>query len=238
MTILRIASRAAAIVAATTMAVSPAMATRTVSITAPLSAKPARSPAWTPADDVFANHRRNRGGSTVGNVLTGLLVIGGIAAVAKAIDKDQEKRRRDRTQGRDYPYRDGPYPDEPYDYRDSRRDDDRRDDSFGRGYSREVDRVVDACAAEAQRSGRVDEILDVGKVGDEWRVRGDYDDGRAFSCSVDRNGRAYVGLDSQASNGWNTRGSDEDPVARPYDPQADEDDRYAASDADDYEDVR
>lgn len=236
MTNLRIASRAAAIVAATTMAVSPAMATRTVSITAPLSAKPAPLPGWTPADDVFANHRRNRGGSTVGNVLTGLLVIGGIAAVAKAIDKDQEKRRRDRTQGRDYPYRDGPYTDEPYDYRDSDRDG--RDDSFGRGDSREANRAVDACAAEAQRSGRVDEILDVNRVGDEWRVRGDYDDGRAFSCSVDRNGRAYVGLDSQASNGWNTRGSDEDPVARPYDPQADEDDRYAASDADDYEDVR
>jgi len=208
----RIASRAAAALAAATMVVSPAMATRTVPITVPLSAKPAASSTWTPSDDIFANHRRNRGGSTVGNVLTGLLVIGGIAAVAKAIDKDQEKRRRDRTQGRDYPY------DEPYDYRDSERD--RRDGSFGRGESREADRAVDACAAEAARTGRVDEILDVARMGDEWRVRGDFDDGRAFSCSVGRDGRAYVGLDSQAS--WNTRDSDGDPVARPYDPRDDE----------------
>ena len=226
----RIASRAAAALAAVTLVASPAMATRTVPITIPLSAKPVPMAAWTPADDIFDNHRRrNRGGSTIGNVLTGLLVVGGIAAVAKAIDKDQEKRRRDRTQGRDYPY------DEPYDYRNSERD--RRDGSFGRGESREADRAVDACAAEAARTGRVDEILDVDRVGDEWRVRGDYDDGRAFSCSVDRNGRAYVGMDSQASNAWNTRDDDGDPVARPYDP-SDDDDRYATADGDDYDDVR
>jgi len=216
----RIASRAAAALAAATMVVSPAMATRTVPITVPLSAKPAASPAWTPSDDIFANHRRNRGGSTVGNVLTGLLVVGGIAAVAKAIDKDQEKRRRDRTEGRSYPYRDNSG-----DYRDGR---------SGRYGGGEADRAVDACAVEAERSGRVDEILDVARMGDEWRVRGDYDDGRAFSCSVGRDGRAYVGLDSEASNGsWNTRDDDGDPVARPYDPR-DEDDRYEGSDGDGY----
>ena len=231
MTIHRIASRAAATLAAATMVVSPAMAARTVPITVPLSAWPAPQPAWTPNDDVFDNHRRrSHGGSTIGNVLTGLLVIGGIAAVAKAIDKDQDKRRRDRTEGRDYPYRDGPYADEPYDYRVSERD--RRDGSIGRGASREADRAADACVAEAERSGRVDEIFNVDRSGDEWRVRGDYDDGRAFSCTVDRNGRAYVGMDWQASN------DDADPVARRYDPRADEDDRYAASEADDLEDVR
>ena len=236
MTSYRIASRATAALAAAAMVATPAMATRTAPTPVPLSARPAPQPAWAPSDDIFDNHRRrNRGGSTVGNVLTGLLVIGGIAAVASAIDKDQEKRRRDRTQGRDYPYRDGPYADEPYDYRDSERD--RRDGSLGRGASRDADRAADACVAEAERSGRVDEILDVARTGDEWRVRGDYDDGRAFSCSVDRNGRAYVGMDSQASNDWNRRGDDADPVARPYDPR-DEEDRYAASDADDHEDVR
>jgi hypothetical protein len=235
--IYRTASRATALLAAATMIAPPAYATRTVPITIPLSAKPEPRPAWSPADDTAANHRRwrhrNRG-STVGNVLTGLLVIGGIAAVAKAIDKDQEKRRRDRTQGRDYPYRDGPY-----DYRDTETDSDDpvaerdygRDEPIGRGDSRAADRAVDACTAEAERSGRVDEIFDVDVVAGEWRVQGDYADGREFTCTVDRNGRAYVGLEPRAQN---------EPRERAWDqagePEAD--DRYATGQSPDFEDGR
>ena len=230
----RTASHAAALLAAATMIATPAYATRTVPISIPLSVSPEPLLAWTPADDTAANHRwrRHRGGSTVGNVLTGLLVIGGIAAVAKAIDKDQEKRRRDRTEGRDYPYRDGPY-----DYRDADGDDpvaerdDGRDDSFGRGDPRAADRAVDACTAEARRSGRVDEVYDVDAVDGEWRVKGDYTDGREFTCTVDRNGKAYVGLEPRSENearepAWDQAGKRE------------ADDRYATAQAPDFEDAR
>ncbi|MCA1661705.1 MAG: hypothetical protein LC648_05925 [Novosphingobium sp.] len=232
LSIFRIAARAAAVLAVSAMIAPPALATRTVPIAIPLSARPAPLPAWSPADDTANNHRWRRHrdrGSTVGNVLTGLLVIGGIAAVAKAIDKDQEKRRRDRTQGRDYPYRDGPYRDGPYDYRDDR--DVARDGSFGRGDSRAADRAVDACAAEAERSGRVDEIFDVDNVAGEWRVKGDYSDGREFTCTVDRSGRAYVGLEDRAEVGRDPRAWDE-----PGEPDAD--DRYATGPSPDIEDSR
>jgi len=233
--IYRTASRAAALLAAATMIAPPAYATRTVPITIPLSVRPAPLPAWSPGDDTAANHRWRRhrgGGSTVGNVLTGLLVIGGIAAVAKAIDKDQEKRRRDRTQGRDYPY-----PDEPYDYRDGDSDDPvaerdyGRDEPASRRDPRATDRAVDACAAEAERSGRVDEIFDVDEVDGEWRVKGDYADGRDFTCTVDRNGRAYVGLEPRAQNDVRERSWDQAGEAQA-------DDRYATAQAPDFEDGR
>lgn len=235
MAIFRTASRAAALLATATMIASPVYATRSVPITASLSANPEPLPAWSPGDDTAANHRwrgRRHGGSTVGNVLTGLLVIGGIAAVASAIDKDQEKRRRDRTEGRDYPYREGPY-----DYRDADRDgrndgrDDWRDDTLGRGDSREADRAVDACAAEAERAGRVDEIFGVDNVDGEWRVKGDYADGREFTCTVDRSGKAYIGLEPRASN--DVRERDWDRAG-----ESQVDDRYATGEAPDFEDGR
>jgi hypothetical protein len=196
-----------------------------VPITIALSARPATA-TWNTSDEVVDYRRwrrdRHRGGVDGGDVLGGLLIIGVVAAAAAAIDKDKQERRRDRTEGRDYPY-----PQRPYDYRD---DDRYREQSpdYGRagGDPRGADRAVDACTAEAARTGRVDEIFDVEKVGGEWRVRGDFTNGREFTCSVDANGRAYVGTD------WS---ADADP--RP-EIGVDEDDRYAAGANADWEDRR
>ena len=238
MTILRTAARAAAVAAVATMTVSPVLAAvKPIPITLPLSAKPMATPGWTSADDAFQDRRwrryRHRGnGIGGGDVLGGLLILGGIAAVAAAIDKDKQERRTDRTQGRDYPYRDGPYRQDPYDYRG--RDDAARDYGRTDGQDpRAMDRAVDACSAEAARSGRVDEIFGVDRVDGEWRVRGDYADGRDFTCTVDGSGRAYVGAgDRGAAN--SSGDSDPEPVAQ----AADEDDRYATGDSPDFEDTR
>lgn len=234
MTIFRTAAWAATITAAATLIATPAAAaTRSVPIAIPLSAKPAQAPAWSPADEIFNDrrsrrYRHHRGGIDGGDVLAGILVIGGIAAIASAADKSRDSRA-DR---RDYP-RD----DRRYDYRS-----DRRERDYGSGYRGNgrgaMDRAVDACAAEAERGGRVDEIFDVERIDGEWRVRGDYRDGRAFSCSVDGNGRAYVGSGDRAdSAGWDARGGDDEPVARAPGPD-ESDDRYATGQTPDFADPR
>ena len=245
MTIFRSAACAATLLAGATLIVSPvAAATRTVPITVPLSARPAQSPAWNSADEIYQDHRRERyrrhhDGFDGGDLLTVLLIGGGIAAVTTAIGNDQEKRRSDRTDGRDYRSADRPYEyrsdgtrmpdrdyrrpddgggvDRAYDDRDSRVEG--RDG--GQFESRETDRAVAACSAEAARSGEVDEIFDVAKIDGEWRIKGDYRNGREFTCSVDGNGKAYVGLDDRAAD-------DSDGV----------DDRYATGRSPDFTDPR
>ena len=91
-----------------------------------------------------------------------------------------------------------------------------------------MDRAVDACAAEAGRTGQVDEIFDVEKIDGEWRVKGDYRTGREFTCTVDANGRAYVGEGDQARNDTRDTRSGEDEA----------DDRYATAQSPDFADPR
>lgn len=238
MTILRSAACAAILLATATMIVSPvAAATRTVPITIPPSARPAPNPAWNSADETFNEHRwrgyrRHRDRIDGGDVLAGILVIGGIAAIASAAG-DNKNRRGER---REYPRND-----RPYDYREDYRNDGRdrdyggADPGNGRGA---MDRAVDACAAEAGRTGQVDEIFGVERIDGEWRVKGDYRNGRAFTCSVDGNGKAYVGVGDHAANGaWDARGGDDEAVAAA--PASDEpDDRYATGQSPDFADPR
>lgn len=230
MTIFRTAARAAALLATATIVVSPvAAATRTIPITVRLSARPQPAEAWNAANEIYNDHRwrryrHHRDGIDGGDLLGVLLIGGAIAAVAGAIDKDKQERRGDRTDGRDYPGAD-----RPYDYRDNDRGPG-ADRDYGRaegGDRNETGRAVDACSAEAARSGQVDEIFDVDKIDGEWRVKGDYRDGREFTCSVDANGRAYVGVDDQARNEpRDITGSD------------DADDRYATAQSPDFADPR
>lgn len=238
MTILRSAACAAALLATATMIVSPvAAATRTVPITVPLSAKPEQPSAWNTADQTWNKHRwgsyrHHHDRIDGGDVLAGILVIGGIAAIASAAG-DSKNQRRDR---RDYPQDDRRY-DYREDYRGDARDRDFRDGDPGNGRGA-MDRAVDACAAEAGRNGQVDEIFDVERIDGEWRVKGDYRNGREFTCSIDGNGKAYVGVGDQATNGaWDARGGDDEPVAQA--PAPDEpDDRYATGQSPDFADPR
>jgi hypothetical protein len=228
------------VLAASMMVMSPALAatavkpkpkpapTTPIPIMMPLSSRPVLA-TWSPADETVYDHRRWRryrhhDGIDGGDVLGGLLIFGAVAAAAAAIDKDKQERRQ-RTEGRDYPYRDDSYRDRPYDYREGEAARDYGRDRYDQD-PRGADRAVDACAAEAARSGRVDEIFDVEKIDGEWRVKGDFANGGEFTCTVDANGRAYVGRGDRSS------------VDTDDGPRAEIDDRYSAAGSPDFEDTR
>lgn len=117
-------------------------------------------------------HRRDRDDIDGGDVLAGILILGGIAAIAAAASKSRD-RDRDR-----YPDR---YPRE-------------------RGGIDSEDAAVDACAVAAEEratqgggNASVREIIRVERVNEGWEVEGtvearrsyrDYGDTRPFRCSV------------------------------------------------------
>ena len=116
--------------------------------------------------------RRYRGRDRVdaGAVLAGVLILGGIAALASAASKNRNERYR-------YP---DTYPDERQRYR---YDEGRLD---GRG----LDRAVDMCVDEIERGpDRVDTVDNASRTGEGWMVSGALDTGAGFSCRIDNNGR-------------------------------------------------
>jgi len=111
------------------------------------------------------HHRRHRGRVNGGDVLAGILILGGIAAIASAASKNKRDRR----------YRDR-------DYRNDRRYDDRRSDNrydsrSNRRNMGAMETAINVCAnAAEQRAGdkaRVSEIRSVARDGAGWRVEGD-----------------------------------------------------------------
>lgn len=123
--------------------------------------------AWAPGADSAAAHRRYRRhrGVDAGDVLAGILILGGIAAVASAA-----KGARD-----SYP-RDMRYP-------DPRRGDYRYDD--GRG----IDRAVSMCVDAIERDARVETVDAVTRNAEGWNVSGSLYDGQGFTCSIGETGR-------------------------------------------------
>lgn len=134
----------------------------------------------------YRGHRRHRDGISGGDVLAGILVIGGIAAIASAASKkDRDRRYEDR------------------DYRsENPRYDNRRDDSRNDRGSGDMQAAINACsdAAEQQagRDARVSVIDSVIRDGEGWRVEGELanSDRRTFLCGAS-NGRVdFVQLDN------------------------------------------
>ena len=128
-------------------------------------------------------HHRDR--IDTGDVLAGILVPGGIVAVASAASKPGREARE-----RDYPRRD-------------RRDDPRYGEPRDRGQpsSRGIGMAVDACADEVERADRtIETITGVERDGAGWRVEGRVSNGRAFACSVADGGRIRsVTVDGRAA---------------------------------------
>ena len=151
------------------------------------------------ATPAMARHWHRDRGIDAGDVLAGVLIIGGIAAVASAASKSN--RTRD---ARDYRYPDR-YPESRYpsdnDYRDWRaqRDDDsgyaneREDDRYGSSDWRggeSIDGAVNACTGEIERGNRqIESVEGVNRASDGWRVDGRLSDGRSFSCTAGPDGR-------------------------------------------------
>jgi len=141
-------------------------------------------------------HRRNR--IDAGDVIAGVLVLGGIAAIASAASSNN---RNDRDRNYDRRYED-------------RRDYDRRGDSRSTG-SRGLDNAVSQCVARIERDVRVDTVNSVDRNGKGWIVTGSLYNGEGFSCRIGNDGRidrvdyagGYSGADASGSdNQW----SDED----------------------------
>jgi hypothetical protein len=155
-----------------------------------LTATPASARHW-------RHHDRGIDG---GDVLAGILIIGGIAAVASAASKSNRER-----EARDYRNPEPRYPQDRYpsdsDYRDWRAQRD-GDSGYAAPAEREpygssdwrgagaMDGAVNACADEIERGERrIDSVEGVNRAAEGWRVDGRLRDGRAFSCTASADGR-------------------------------------------------
>lgn len=130
-----------------------------------------------------------------GDVLAGLLIFGGIAAIASAASKSNDRRDDD------VRYRSEPAPDDSY-----RRDDWRYNGSntdtrpyegqsgSDRVATRGLDEAVSRCVDEASAKGEVDEVYDATRAGDGYRVSGTLRNGDRFSCDISAQGGVLLDL--------------------------------------------
>lgn len=152
-----------------------------------MAASPAMARGW-------HGHRHHRGGVDAGDVFAGLLIVGGIAAVAAAASKSN-REKRDRDYRNRYPepdYRDDPQ-DRNYDQPSSRYDERTAPGSSYSGSARSggsMDGAVDICVDHVERGDRqVETVESVSREPDGWRVDGRIGGNGDFSCVVDRDGQ-------------------------------------------------
>ena len=142
----------------------------------PVQASPiAGKAAWSPDTETSAyygryydpyryRHRRSR--VDAGDVITGVLILGGIAAVANAVknsNRDERYRDRDWRDRRDAPYREG--------------------DTTG------LDRAASLCVAAIERDARVEAVDGIDRSAAGWTVVGRLFDGQGFTCLIGQDGR-------------------------------------------------
>lgn len=133
------------------------------------------------SDDINADgwHRyRHRDRVDAGDVLAGVLIIGGIAAIASAASNSSRNRDyRDDPYRNDYRYRSG---DDSYRYR-------RGDTRYNAGSG--IDNAVNVCVGAIERDVRVGSVDSVDRDASGWLVSGTIYNGEGFSCRIDGNGR-------------------------------------------------
>lgn len=194
---------AVALAAALSMAATPALAAPLDHDSRVAAASPARS-GWSVDQETVHRHRwggwgggyggwgrgyrgwgrHHHGGVDAGDVLAGVLIIGGIAAIAAAASRERDRDRRVETDPNGYPYRNDRNRDWDYRYRENAG----RDYRSGAG-DRGLDNAADICAREVERTERVDEVNSVDRTGSGWRVEGRLANGRSFSCEIGNDGR-------------------------------------------------
>jgi hypothetical protein len=207
---------APAMLAALSLTAIPAQAADLPVPVVPVDAQVA--PSWAPGDEIAAGHRRYRHyrhhrhrGIDGGDILAGILIIGGIAAIASAAEKSRDR----------YPRRDTRYP-------EPRRGDYRYDD--GRG----IDRAVTMCVDEIERNARVETVDAVNRDARGWSVTGTLFDGQGFTCSIGADGRIEAldyGQGSVEFGGYRTGGTSGTgyEVVAPGEDRQHGDDIYAAA---------
>lgn len=127
--------------------------------------------------DGWRRHR-HRDGIDAGDVLAGVLIVGGIAAIASAASNSQRNRDyRDDRYRNDYRYRSD---EDSYRYR-------RGDNRYTAGSG--IDNAVDMCIGAIERDVRVDSVDSVDRDASGWLVTGTIYNGDGFSCRIDGSGR-------------------------------------------------
>lgn len=174
-------------------------------------AKPAGVSSYDPAEQTYENHRyrryrpyRHHRGPSLGDVLTGVLIIGGIAAIADSAKRSDDRRNRDR------------------DYPDYRRDDARWND--GRG----IDRAVSMCVDAVERDERVESVDRADRTANGWQVSGTVSSGAGFTCEIGSDGRVRNVDFGQSGNWQGDEDRDDDGYAGVTDDKQWDDTRYAA----------
>lgn len=177
----------AALGAALSMAATPAFAAELPAGATARIAVPAQS--WDAGlesahDYRWRGYRRHRDRIDAGDVLAGVIILGGIAAIASAASKPRQPRR-------DTAYR---YPDQ------------RSNPRYNPDNA--MNAAVDSCMRSIERDVRVDGVDSVARSGDGWMVSGRLYDGNGFNCSVGRDGAIqridYGGRTlGQQDNQWN-----------------------------------
>lgn len=160
-----------ALAAASAMMAAPVAA---APVTPPLSISSTygdTAPAWS-AEAVTANryrHWRHRNRVDAGDILTGVLILGGIAAIASAASRNNEARRSE-PRYRDSRYRDSRYRAE-------------------RGYGADaMTNAIEMCGALYSRG--IESIDNASRDRDGWFVSGRLSGARSFACRIDGRGRA------------------------------------------------
>lgn len=126
----------------------------------------------------YRRYRRNR--IDGGDVLAGVLILGGIAAIASAASNNNRREREERRRYEDRRYDDSRYDDRRYDRRYSNP---RRADGSG------LDNAVSQCLAEIEQDVRVESVDGASRLASGWIVSGTLFNGTGFSCRIDNNGR-------------------------------------------------
>jgi hypothetical protein len=140
---------------------------------ASMVATPAMARGW---GGGWGGHARHHDRIDGGDVLAGILIVGGIAAIASAASKAA------RQQG-DYRQPQPRYREEVPRYGEA---DDRPEWRDGTG----IDGAVNRCIDEVNRGrNRVGEVESVNRDGGGWRVAGTTTGDSSFSCVIDRDGR-------------------------------------------------
>jgi hypothetical protein len=214
---------ATAIAAAVSMTAASASATELARPHAPVSVQAYDADANTAENRRWRRHHRHGGGIDGGDILAGVLILGGIAAIASAADNDRDREYRDYPPP---PPPQGGY-EERYDYRDAPPPYQGSDSSTGLG------RAADICADAIERTidpvGSVDSVR---RGASGWDVDGTLRDGSPFSCSIGSDGqirdiktdRQYGGAAYEAEEpAYDGTGEDDRPY---YDEQSSADGQY------------
>ena len=142
-----------------------------------LAASPAAAQGWGWGGGGGWGHHRDR--IDAGDVIAGILIIGGIAAIASAASS-HKRDRRDEDRRPEYPR------DRANGYGN---DNDQQWNQQGQ-QNGSVDSAVARCSNEVSRgSGRNVSVETINRDGDGWRVSGRTGEGADFTCSVDSSGQ-------------------------------------------------